>query len=115
LTKDFEDTIQARAQWDPAFRKALLQEGVECLLADDVETGAAVLQDNINATIRFEEMYYVFNNSDKSLMRMFGPKGNPPGEQPIYGDPLLAGPGGYSPGSQSQEGDLWCCVAVFNR
>ena len=27
LTKDFKDTIQARAQRDPAFRKALLQEG----------------------------------------------------------------------------------------
>lgn len=53
-------------------------EGVECLLADDVEIGAAVLQGNINATIGFEEMYYVFNNSDKSLMRMFGPKGTPP-------------------------------------
>ena len=33
LTKDFKDTIQARAQRDPAFRKALLQEGAECLLA----------------------------------------------------------------------------------
>ena len=39
LTKDFKDTIQARAQRDPAFRKALLQEGVECLLAGDVDTG----------------------------------------------------------------------------
>ena len=50
LTKDFKDTIQARAQRDPAFRKALLQEGVECLLADDIDTGKAVLRDYINAT-----------------------------------------------------------------
>ena len=28
LTKDFKDTIQVRAQRDPAFRKALLQEGI---------------------------------------------------------------------------------------
>ena len=48
LTKDFKDTIQARAQRDPAFRKALLQEGVECLLAGDVDTGRAVLRDYIN-------------------------------------------------------------------
>ena len=54
LTKDFKDTIQARAQRDPAFRKALLQEGVECLLAGDVDTGKAVLRDYINATIGFE-------------------------------------------------------------
>jgi DNA-binding phage protein len=77
LTKDFKDTIQARAQRDPAFRKALLQEGVECLLAGDVDTGKAVLRDYINAAIGFEELSRVFDKSSKSLMRMFGPKGNP--------------------------------------
>ena len=77
LTKDFKDTIQARAQRDTAFRKALLQEGVECLLAGDVDTGKAVLRDYINATIGFEELSQVFDKSSKSLMRMFGPKGNP--------------------------------------
>ena len=77
LTKDFKDTILARAQRDPAFRKALLQEGVECLLAGDVDTGKAVLRDYINATIGFEKLSRVFDKSSKSLMRMFGPKGNP--------------------------------------
>ena len=61
----------------PAFRKALLQEGVECLLAGDVDTGKAVLRDYINATIGFEELSNVFDKSSKSLMRMFGSKGNP--------------------------------------
>ena len=51
LTKDFKDTIQARAQRDPAFRKALLQEGVECLLAGDVDTGKAVLRDYIRRLV----------------------------------------------------------------
>ena len=77
LTKDFKETIQAREQRDSAFRKALLQEGVECLLAGDVDTGKAVLRDYINATIGFEELSEVFGKSSKSLMRMFGPKGNP--------------------------------------
>jgi DNA-binding phage protein len=77
LTKDFKDTMQARAHRDPAFRKALLQEGVECMLAGNVDTGKAVLRDYINATIRFEELSQVFDKSSKSLMRMFGPKGNP--------------------------------------
>ena len=77
LTKDFKDTIQARVQRDPAFRKALLQEGVECLFDGDVDTGKAVLRDYINATIGFEELSQVFDKSSKSLMRMFGPKGNP--------------------------------------
>jgi len=77
LTKNFKDTIQVRAQRDPAFRKALLQEGVECLLAGDVNTGKAVLRDYINATTGFEELSRVFDKSSKGLMRMFGPKGNP--------------------------------------
>ena len=77
LTKDFKDTIQTRAQRDPAFRKALLQEGVECLLSGDVDTGKAVLRDYINAMMGFEELSQVFDKSSKSLMRMFGPKGNP--------------------------------------
>ena len=77
LTKDFKETIQARAQRDSAFRKALLQQGIECLLAGDVDTGKAVLRDYINATIGFEELSEVFGKSSKSLMRMFGPKGNP--------------------------------------
>ena len=77
LTRDFMETIQARAQADPAFRKALLQEGVECLLAGDVDTGKAVLRDYINATIGFEELARAFGKSSKSLMRMFGPRGNP--------------------------------------
>jgi len=77
LTKEYKDTIQARAQRDPAFRKALLQEGAECLLAGDVDTGKAVLRDYINATMGFEELSKAFDKSSKSLMRMFGPKGNP--------------------------------------
>lgn len=77
LTRDFRETIQARAQGDPAFRKALLQRGVELLLAGDVGVGKAMLRDYINATIGFEKLSRVFDKSSKSLMRMFGPKGNP--------------------------------------
>ncbi len=77
LTRDFKETIQARVKRDPAFREALLKEGVECLLSGDVETGKAVLRDYINATIGFEELGGLTGKSPKSLMRMFGPKGNP--------------------------------------
>ena len=77
LTRDFRATVQARAQNDPAFRRALLQEGVECLLGGDVDTGKIVLRDYINATIGFEELGSRTARSAKSLMRMFGPAGNP--------------------------------------
>jgi hypothetical protein len=77
LTRHFKETIRARVERDPAFREELLKEGVECLLSGDVDTGKAVLRDYINATIGFEELGGLTNKSPKSLMRMFGPKGNP--------------------------------------
>ena len=77
LTKEFKETVQNRAQRDAAFRKALLKEGIDCLLAGDIETGKLILRDYINATIGFEELAEVVDKSSKSLMRMFGPKGNP--------------------------------------
>lgn len=77
LMVDFKDTIQVRAQRDPGFRRFLLQEGVECLLAGDFGTGRAVLRNCINATIGFEELSRASAISSKNLKRMFGPKGNP--------------------------------------
>ncbi|MFZ0521584.1 MAG: hypothetical protein WAL95_11210 [Candidatus Acidiferrales bacterium] len=49
LTRDFKQTIQARAQSEPAFRKALLREAVEAVLAGDLATGRTILSDYINA------------------------------------------------------------------
>lgn len=77
LTRDFKDTVQARIARDPAYRKELLREGVECLLSGDLDTGKAILRDYINATIGFGELSDLTRKSTKSLMRMFGPKGNP--------------------------------------
>ena len=77
LTRAFKETVQDRAARDPAFREELLKEGVECLLAGDVDAGKIVLRDYINATIGFEELGLLTNKSPKSLMRMFGPDGNP--------------------------------------
>jgi hypothetical protein len=56
LTRDFKETIRERVERDPAFREALLTEGIECLLAGDLDTGKAVLRDYINATIGFQDL-----------------------------------------------------------
>ena len=77
LTRDFKETVQARAQSDPAFREGLLREGVECLLSGDIDTGKVILRDYINATVGFEKLASLTNKPPKSLMRMFGPSGNP--------------------------------------
>jgi hypothetical protein len=80
LTKDFKETIKARAERDPAFRKALLIEGIESFLSGDVDTGKAILRDYINATIGFGALEKVTRRSSKSMMRMLGPTGNPQAE-----------------------------------
>jgi DNA-binding phage protein len=77
LTRDFRETIQARARRDPAFRKELLREGFECMLSGDVETGKIVLRDFVNAVMSFAELAEATDVPPKSLMRMLGPKGNP--------------------------------------
>jgi len=77
LTQDFKETIRARAQRDPAFRKALLREAVECILNGDLGTGKAVLRDYVNATVGFQDLEKRTKIPAKSLMRMLGPKGSP--------------------------------------
>jgi hypothetical protein len=83
LTRDFKETVQARARRDPAFRKRLLSQGIECLLAGDTDTGKVLLRDYINATIGFEELAALAGKQPKSLMRMFRSGGQPPGSQPL--------------------------------
>ena len=77
LTRSFKETVRARVERDPAFRAALLTEAVEQMLAGDVDSGKAVLRDYINATVGFERLARETGTPSKSLMRMFGPKGNP--------------------------------------
>lgn len=77
LTRDFKETIQERVQNDGEFRRALLKESVQCMLNGDIDTGKAVLRDYINGTIGFKKLGVITHKPAKSLMRMFGPKGNP--------------------------------------
>lgn len=77
LTRDFKETVKAHAERDPAFRKELLREAIECLLAGDVDTGKTVLRDYVNATVGFAALAEAVGRSPKSLMRMLGPTGNP--------------------------------------
>lgn len=77
LTKDFRETIRERAQEEPKFRQALLREAIELMLSGDEKTGRAILRNYINATVGFQELEQATSIPANSLMRMFGPKGNP--------------------------------------
>jgi hypothetical protein len=77
LTKSFKQLVQSRVAKDAAFGEALLREGIDTMLAGDIETGKAILRDYIKATIGFEKLAEATGSSPKSLIRMFGPRGNP--------------------------------------
>jgi DNA-binding phage protein len=77
LTRNFRETILARAQTDSKFRQGLLRGGIESMLSGNLDTGKANLRDYIKATIGFEQLGAEIGSSPKSLIRMFGPDGNP--------------------------------------
>jgi hypothetical protein len=80
LTRDFRETIQARAMRDAGFRQALLAEATQELLTGDLGAGRSALRTCINATIGFDRLGEILGRPPKSLMRMFGPRGNPTAE-----------------------------------
>lgn len=77
LTRDFKETIRDRVQRDAKFRKELLREGLEAMLSGDIAVAKIILRDYINATVGFRGLAEATHIPPKSLMRMFGPAGNP--------------------------------------
>jgi DNA-binding phage protein len=77
LTRSFKELVQRHVAEDPAFAEALLREGIDTMLAGDVDAGKAILRDYIKATIGFEKLGEATGAPPKSLIRMFGPRGNP--------------------------------------
>jgi DNA-binding phage protein len=77
LTRDFKETVLKDMRENPDFRDAMLREGIDALLAGELDVGKDVLRDYINATIGFEKLGRKVGVPAKSLMRMFGPNGNP--------------------------------------
>jgi len=77
LTRSFTGLVQRHAAGDPAFAVALLCEGIGTMIKGDFDTGKAILRDYIKATIGFEKLGEAIGTQPKSLIRMFGPRGNP--------------------------------------
>ena len=77
LTRDFKETIRDRVQRDPKFRKELLREGLEAMLSGEIAVAKTILRDYINATVGFSALAEATHIPSKSVMRMFGPAGNP--------------------------------------
>ena len=76
-TKSFKELVQNRVKIDKKSAEALLREGVDAMLSGDVDTGKTILRDYIKATVGFEKLGEATGAPPKSLIRMFGPRGNP--------------------------------------
>jgi DNA-binding phage protein len=77
LTRDFRETVMARAKSDPAFRSELIVEATNAFLEGDMETGKSLLRDYLNATESIAAIARELQINEKSLRRMLGPNGNP--------------------------------------
>ncbi len=77
LTRDFKETVMADIRNSPDFRDQMLAGAVEELLSGDLVVAKSILRDIINATVGFDALANAIGLPSKSLMRMFGPNGNP--------------------------------------
>ncbi len=97
LTRDFRKTVRERLARDPGFREALLEEGVTCMLAGEVDVGLSLLRDNrISGTRRNDPQVSQEPDADVGAARQ------PAGTQPVRDHPLPAGARGSAfggPGS----------------
>jgi DNA-binding phage protein len=76
-TKSFKDLVQRQVKADRKFAEALLREGIDAMLSGDVDSGKTILRDYIKATVGFKKLGEATGAPAKSLIRMFGPRGNP--------------------------------------
>jgi hypothetical protein len=65
ITRNFKETVQARALRDQKFREGILRESIECMLSGDVKTGKALIRDYINATVGFKKLSRLTHKDSK--------------------------------------------------
>lgn len=80
LRRTFRKAVRVRAGRDPDFRRALLREALDALLAGDLPGVRSGLRRYVNATLGFARLAERTGVPEKSLMRMLGPRGNPRAE-----------------------------------
>ena len=79
-TRPFDETVRARAGADPDFRDGLLADALTAFSGHDLPVAKTLIRHYIHASIGFTSLAEQMGKSPKSLMRMFGPSGNPTSE-----------------------------------
>jgi len=73
----FDALVQDRVNRDTGFAAALMEEALQSLLDGDVDIARSHLRDLIKGTLGYGELSALTGIPAKSLIRMFGPSGNP--------------------------------------
>jgi hypothetical protein len=68
LTTDFRETIRERAQREPAFRQALLREGLQLIHSGDFAMGRAILRNYISISSRTADAHLLTVSPRKQIM-----------------------------------------------
>ena len=76
-TRDFNETVAACVQNDPAFAQSLLDEAITPFVNGEPESAKLILRDLVNATLGFEALADEIHKPAKSLHRMLSKSGNP--------------------------------------
>src|SRR4051812_29283798 len=80
LTIPFGEIVEARVRREPAFAAGLLQEAAQCMLNGEISAARSLVRDVIKGSIGYAELSRRTGTPEKSLVRMFGPGGNPTAE-----------------------------------
>jgi DNA-binding phage protein len=75
--RSFDEVVQARVGREEGFADALLQEAVQEMLAGELDVARSLIRDVIKGSIGYAELSRRTGTPEKSLVRMFGPRGNP--------------------------------------
>ena len=73
----FDKLVQGRVGRERAFVEALLEEAVQAMLGGELDVARSLIRDVIKGSIGYAELSRLTGTPEKSLVRMFGPKGNP--------------------------------------
>jgi DNA-binding phage protein len=77
IGRSLDEIVQNRAARDSAFASALLEEAVELMLAGELPVARYLIRNVIKGSMGYAELSRRTGTPEKSLVRMFGPSGNP--------------------------------------
>ena len=77
LGHSLSEIVQRRAARDGNFGLALLEEAGEMMLAGELPAARRLIRDVIKSSMGYPELSRRTGTPEKSLVRMFGPAGNP--------------------------------------